>query len=48
MLEKDEIKTFIILICEKQNDIIQDGNYDSEEYLKLEQLKIKLKSILKE
>lgn len=45
MLDKDEVKVIIALICEKQDKIIKDNDYNSEEYLKLEQIKIKLKSI---
>lgn len=45
MLKQDEIRTIIALICKEQNEIIKNGNYNSNEYLELEQLKIKVKTI---
>ena len=45
MLEQKEINTIVALICKEQNEIIKNNNYDSKEYLELEQLKIKVKSI---
>lgn len=45
MLEQDDIGVIIALICKEQNEIIKNNNYDTEEYLKLEQIKVKIKSI---
>ena len=45
MLRQDEVSTIVRLICEEQNEIIKDNNYDSEDYVKLEQLKVKIKSM---
>lgn len=45
MLNQNEIKTIIALICKEQNEIIRNNNYNSKEYLELEQLKIKVKTI---
>ncbi len=45
MLDKKEVNLILKLIYKEQNKIIKDSRYDSEEYLELEQLKIKIKSI---
>lgn len=45
MLNQNEIKTIVALICKEQNEIIRNNNYNSKEYLELEQLKIKVKTI---
>ena len=44
MLEQDDIRVIVALICNEQNEIIKNNNYNSEEYLKLEQIKVKIKS----
>lgn len=45
MLNQNEIKAIVALICKEQNEIIRNNNYNSKEYLELEQLKIKVKTI---
>lgn len=45
MLEPNEINVIIALICKEQQNLIKNNNYNSKEYLELEQLKIKMKSM---
>lgn len=47
MIDKEEKKTLIELICNEQTHmIIKDHTkYDSEKYKKLEELKVKIKDI---
>lgn len=45
MLEQKEVGTIVALICKEQSEIIKNNKYNSEEYLELEQLKVKVKSI---
>lgn len=45
MLESNEIDIIIALICKEQSEIIKNNDYNSNEYLELEQLKVKMKSI---
>ena len=45
MLSEKEIEVIATLICNEQNEIIKNNNYDSERYLELEKLKIKVKTL---
>lgn len=45
MLNQQEAKTLVALICKEQTELIKNEKYDSEEYLELEQLKVKLREI---
>lgn len=46
MLSQQELKTVVNLICKEQTELIKSKKYDSEEYLELEQIKVKLRSVL--
>lgn len=45
MLNENEINLILKLIYKEQDKIIKDSKYDSKEYLELEQLKVKIKSM---
>lgn len=45
MLNQQEAKMLVALICKEQTELIKHNKYDSEEYLELEQLKVKLREI---
>lgn len=46
MLDQQELKTVVNLICKEQTELIREKKYDSDEYLTLEQIKVKLRSVL--
>ena len=48
MLDKQEMEIIVNMICEKQTSLIKKHKYDSEEYIKLEQIKVKLRDALTE
>ena len=45
MLNQQETKVLVALICKEQTELIKNEKYDSEEYIQLEQLKVKLREI---
>lgn len=48
MLIQQEMKTVVNLICKEQEVLIKNKEYDSAEYLELEQIKVKLNAKLAE